>query len=155
MLLASLLSTLHLLGFALGLPGVFLRGRAFAAISKDPGAVDRALMADNAWGVAALLWLVTGLLRAFGPFEKGSGYYLHSGPFLIKMALVITVLGLELGPMVTLIGWRIAKAKGRPLNLARAPALARLNTVELVLTLIAPFLASAMARGVAFGLFDS
>jgi putative membrane protein len=153
MLWSSLLSTLHLFAFAIGLPGVFLRGVGLRALRNDPTAVERTLMADNAWGVAALLWLVTGLLRAFGSFEKGSGYYLHSGPFLIKMALVIFVFSLEVWPMVTFIKWRIAKGKGLPLDFSKVAKLARVNDVEVALTVVAPFFASAMARGMGFGMF--
>jgi putative membrane protein len=151
---ASLLSTLHLFGFALGLPGVFLRGRGLKALVTDPGALRFTLQADNAWGVSALLSLSTGLLRAFGPFEKGSGYYMHSGPFLIKMAVVGAIVLLELGPMVVLVGWRIAQARGRPVELRRAGLLSLINSAELALLVAAPFLASAMARGIGFGLFD-
>ena len=39
------------------------------------------------WGVAALLWLVTGLLRAFGGLEKGTQFYLTSNLFWVKMTL--------------------------------------------------------------------
>jgi len=34
--------------------------------------------ADNWYGVAAILWVVTGLLRAYGGLEKGSAYYLEN-----------------------------------------------------------------------------
>jgi len=42
--------------------------------------------------VAAGLWIVTGLLRAFAGFEKGTAYYLENDAFLIKMALLILIL---------------------------------------------------------------
>jgi putative membrane protein len=156
MLTTALLSTFHLLALALGLPGVFLRGAALRAVQRqEPSGVARVLRADNAWGVAALLWLATGLTRALGGFEKGWTYYLHSGPFLIKMGCLALVFGLEVLPMITFIRWRIAQARGAPLDLTRVPLLTRLNDVELALTLAMPFLASLMARGVGFGLFDA
>lgn len=154
MLSSALLSTFHLLALALGLPGVFLRGRALKALKDDPTAVARVFAADNFWGVAALLWLGTGLTRVFGSFEKGSGYYLHSGAFLVKLALFGLILLLELWPMVTFIQWRIRKAKGLPLDTSRAAQLARVNDLELALVLAMPFLASMMARGLGVGWFS-
>lgn len=140
---SAILSTLHLLALAIGLPGVFMRGRALRA-----GAVDRVLAADNLWGIAAVLWLVTGLTRAFGSFEKGSGFYLNSGTFLVKMGLFAVVLLLELWPMVTFIKWRICRARGLPIDASRLAALARVNDLELAIVVAMPFVASMMARGI-------
>jgi putative membrane protein len=150
---AALLSTLHLLALALGVPGVFLRGQALRALHRgDESAMKRLFAADAAWGIAAILWLVTGLTRAFGPFEKGSEYYLHSGPFLIKLALFVAILLLEVWPMITFIRWRVALAKQQPIDRSVVPRLRLVNDLELALTLAMPFCASLMARGVGFGL---
>jgi uncharacterized membrane protein len=62
---AAIVSSLHLLALAIGLPAVWLRGRALRA-PVDASGFRRLFAADTAWGVAAALWLVTGLLRAFG-----------------------------------------------------------------------------------------
>ena len=150
MIASALLSTLHLLALAIGLPGVFLRGRALAKLQADSAALAPVFRADGAWGVAALLWLATGLTRAFGPFEKGPGYYVHNHVFLLKMGLFAAVVLLELYPMVTLIRWRVAVAKQRAIDLSTVPLLRRLNALELGLTLIIPFAASMMARGIGF-----
>lgn len=152
MIASALLSTLHQLALGLGLPGVVLRAIALGALARqEPGALPRALRADTAWGLAALLWLATGLARAFGPFEKGAGYYLHSGPFLLKLGCFVLVFALELLPMITLLRWRVALARGQAPDLGRLPLLTRLTWVEAGLTLAIPFLASLMARGVGFG----
>ena len=152
MIAAALLSTLHLLALALGLPGVVLRATALGALRRgEPGAEARVLRADNAWGAAAVLWLATGLLRAFGPFEKGPGYYLHSTPFLLKLGCFGAILALEVLPMITFLRWRVAQARKGPLDLSRLPLLHRLTQAEVGLTLAMPFLASLMARGVGFG----
>ena len=150
---AALLSTFHLLALALGLPGVFLRGRALRALQKDPTAVGPVFTGDTLWGIAALLWLGTGLTRLFGSSEKGSGYYLNSSSFLIKMALFVLILLLELWPMMTFIRWRIRQSKGLPIDTSRAALLTRVNDAELALVLAMPFLASMMARGVGFAWF--
>jgi putative membrane protein len=154
MLSASLLSTLHLFALAIGLPGVFLRGRALRRLRADPTALDALFLADNAWGIAALLWLATGLTRALGSFEKGPDYYLHAGSFLVKMGLFGGILLLELWPMATFIRWRIARGKGLPVDTSRAGTLARVNDAELALTLAMPFFASMMARGIGVGWFS-
>src|SRR5689334_5097794 len=71
-MLAALVSALHVLALGIGLGGVFARGRALRALAGgDTSGVDRVLFADNFWGVAALLWLATGLTRAFGGLERG------------------------------------------------------------------------------------
>lgn len=154
MLSAALLSTFHLIALVLGLPGVFLRGRALRALQTDPTAIKRVLLADNLWGVAALLWLGTGAARLFGTAEKGTGYYLHSGSFLLKMALFGLVFALELWPMITFITWRIRQGKGQPIDTSRAGLLSRVNDVELALVLAMPFVASMMARGIGFSWFS-
>ena len=147
---AALLSTLHLFGLVLSVSSIFARARAFRRLVSDPTALDAVFFADNIWGVSALLTISTGLARAFGPFEKGSGFYLNNGAFLIKMGFFALVFVLELYPMVALIRWRIAKGRGQTLDLSKAQLFARLSTAELIATCCIPFLASMMARGIGF-----
>lgn len=151
---AALLSTLHLFGLVLAISSIFARARAFRSLVSDPTALDRVFSADNIWGLSALVSIGTGLARAFGPFEKGSGFYLASGAFLLKMGLFGLVFALELYPMVTLIRWRIARGKGQPLDTSNALLFARLSTVELAATCAIPFVASMMARGIGFTWFS-
>ena len=140
-------SALHLLALALGLPGVVLRGRALRG-PLDPAGLGRLFAADTAWGLAALLWIATGLLRAFGGLEKGSQFYLASPLFWGKMALLGTVLLLELWPMATFIRWRVQQARGQTPNTALACRLYRVNQVQVGLVVTMVFVASLMARGV-------
>lgn len=148
-MIAAVVSSLHLLALAIGLPSVFLRGRALKG-QLDGGGVRRLLAADNAWGVAALLWIVTGLLRAFGGLEKGSEFYLRSPLFWIKMALFLAILVLEVRPMITFIRWRIQLGRGLPVDTAAARGLYTLNHIELALVVVMVFVASMMARGIGF-----
>ena len=74
---SAIVAALHYLALAIGLPAVFLRGRALKGTLDDAG-LRRLFAADSAWGVAAALWVATGLLRAFAGLEKGSAYYLQS-----------------------------------------------------------------------------
>jgi putative membrane protein len=111
-MLAAIFSALHLLALAIGLPSVFLRGRALRGRLDESG-LRRLFLADTFWGVAAGLWIVTGLVRAFAGLGKDSQFYLSSPLFLVKMGLLIAVLLLEIWPMVTFIRWRIARCLSR------------------------------------------
>ena len=89
----------------------------------------------------------TGLWRAFGGLEKGSAFYLGSRLFLLKMALFVAVLALEIWPMVTLMGWRRARRRGEAVDTGRARALFHVNHAQLAIVVLMVFVASAMARG--------
>ena len=142
-----LLAALHLTALGIGFAAIWTRARALGRLGEEP-AYRRVLAADTAWGLAALLWIATGLMRAFGGYEKGTDYYLQHPVFWVKMALLGAVLLLELWPMVTLVRWRLALARGTAVNASAAPALARVSLVQAVLILAMVFAASAMARGV-------
>lgn len=148
-MVAAVVSSLHLLALAIGLPAVFLRGRALKG-QLDADGLRRLLAADNAWGVAAVLWIVTGLLRAFGGLEKGTDFYLRSPLFWTKMALFVLILLLEVRPMVTFIRWRIQLGRGLPVDTSVARRLYTLNHIELAVVVVMLFVASLMARGIGF-----
>ena len=116
---SAVVAALHYLALAIGLPAVFSRGRALKGPLDDAG-LRQLFAADTAWGLAALLWLATGLLRAFAGLEKGSSFYLVSGLFRLKMGLFLVVVALEVWPMLTFIRWRRARAAGRSTG-ARSP----------------------------------
>ena len=146
MWLSAVVAALHYLALAIGLPAVFLRGRALRAPLDDAG-LRRLFAADSAWGIAAALWVVTGLLRAFAGLEKGSAFYLQSPLFYVKMALFLAIVALEIRPMLTLIRWRQARGRGSRVDTTSAPALFKVNHVQLALAVVMVFVASAMARG--------
>jgi len=85
MIAAALLSAIHMLTLALGLGGIVARGRALASPLDDAG-WKRVLAADNAWGIAAALWIVSGLGRVFFG-GKETGFYWRNGFFWTKLAL--------------------------------------------------------------------
>lgn len=145
-MLSAVVSSLHLLALAIGLPAVFLRGRALKG-RLDADGLRRVLAADNVWGIAAGLWIVTGLLRAFGGLEKGTEFYLHSPLFWVKMALFVLVLLLEIRPMITFIRWRRQLGRGATVDTSVAPALYTHNHIELAIVVVMVFVASLMARG--------
>jgi putative membrane protein len=143
---AAIVSALHVLALAIGLPAVFLRGRALRG-RLDPDGLGRLFAADSAWGLAALLWVTTGLLRAFAGLEKGTAFYLASSLFWAKLALFVMIILLEVWPMVTFIRWRVVLRSGRAPDTSSTAALYVINHVELVLVVVIVFVASFMARG--------
>jgi putative membrane protein len=108
MLTHWLLAAVHLLAFGLGLCAVLVRGTCFRRLAVGAGEARSVLVADNVWGICAFVLLVTGGMRAFGGYEKGTDYYLHQPLFHLKMTLLVLILLLEVAPMVTLINgaWR-------------------------------------------------
>ena len=135
-------AALHYLALGIGVAGIWIRARGFRA--RDLATV---FYGDNLWGIAALLWIGTGLGRAFGGLEKGTDWYLHNPMFHVKMGLFGLAALLELWPMVTLIRWRIRKDS---VDMRLFPTFARISIVELVILGLIPFAASAMARGVSW-----
>ena len=144
--LAAIVSSLHVLALALGLPAVFLRGRALRGPLDDVG-LRRLFVADTIWGVAAALWLATGLLRAFAGLEKGSAFYSSSTLFWTKMTLFVLVVLLEIRPMLTFIRWRAVVRRGHTPDTSHARALYVVNHVQMALIVVIVFVASFMARG--------
>jgi putative membrane protein len=142
-----LLAWLHLLALAVGVGGVWARGRALRDSLRDPEdprAIRRAFVGDAWWGVAAVLWLVTGLWRLFGSTEKSTSYYVGNHVFLLKMALFLVVAGLEVWPMMTLMRWRTGRAAPNPRDAGRIEII---SYVECVLVIGIVLAAVSMARG--------
>src|SRR5687767_15485356 len=63
---------------------VLLRGELTLASART------LLRMDSVYGLSATILLIVGFVRVFQT-EKGSDYYFHSGPFLVKLALFIVV----------------------------------------------------------------
>jgi putative membrane protein len=139
-------ASLHLLALGIGLGAVWARGRALRS-PLDAGTLRQVFYADTLWGLAAVLWISTGLWRLLAGLEKGTGYYLQNQIFLTKMALLAVVLLLEIRPMMTLIRWRRAVARREVPDTRAAPLLARISFVQAGLIALMVFAAAAMARG--------
>lgn len=145
------LAAIHLLAFALGFWAVLARGTALRRLAGGVDAVRGVLVADNLWGLSALVLLVTGGMRAFGGYEKGTDYYLHQPLFHLKMTLLLLILLLEIVPMIALIKWRMALGKGRAIDPSKAGRLARISHIEALLLILMVVAATGMARGVGLG----
>jgi putative membrane protein len=141
-----ILAAIHLMALAIGVAGIL--GRAVALRGDLTGRdLHRVFVSDGLWGLAALLWISTGLVRALGGFEKGWGYYAGNSWFWHKMGLLALILLLELWPMVTLVRWRIGARRGAPIDVRRATLLSRISMVQAILVVLMVLAATAMARG--------
>lgn len=146
------LAALHLIALGIGLGAVWMRATALRAVDRDRSALRRAFGADAVWGIAALLWISTGLWRLFAALEKAPDYYWRNVLFHTKMGLLVVVLLLEVWPMITLIRWRMASggrgsmpSGGRLAVTARR--IASISNVQAVLIVLMVLTAVGMARG--------
>ncbi|MFN2567608.1 MAG: DUF2214 family protein [Gemmatimonadaceae bacterium] len=158
-MLRLILAWLHLVALGIGLWAVLARGQALRQAARELPATDamrRAFAADAHWGVAAILWLSTGLWRYLGSTEKATAYYNSNHIFLTKMALFVVILGLEIWPMVTLVRWRAAlgrvgaaqpAASATGLEPRVARKMATISYIEGAIVTVMIFTAVAMARG--------
>jgi putative membrane protein len=152
LMISSLTASLHYFALAIGLGGVFMRGRYLKALIDNPTSeieTKRLLIADNFWGVAALLWILTGLARAFGGLEKGTDFYLHNPLFHLKMTLFVLIFLLEIAPAIAFMKLRTKRVKfaGEMLSPAKLALFRKINHWEAILAFMMIFVASAMARG--------
>lgn len=155
MILSWFVASLHFLTLAFGATAIAARGIYFkqlADLGFSPTIMKKLFVADNMWGLAAILWIVTGLLRVFAGLEKGQDYYLHNTFFWLKMISFLIVVALEIKPMVQLIKWRTEFTKSQKIDLANVDLkmLARLNHIEIAMFIPIVFFASAMAKGLSF-----
>lgn len=146
MTLRWIVATLHLLALGIGLGAVWMRAMSLRG-NVDAAAIRRALRADAVWGLAALVWISTGLFRAFGGLEKGSAYYMQNHVFWAKMTLLVIILVLELWPIIGFVRWRRQLAAGVGVDTSRAATFSTISIVQAVLVIAMVFAATAMARG--------
>jgi putative membrane protein len=142
---SALLSAIHVLTLALGLGAVVARGRALAAPLDESG-WRRLLIADNLWGLAAALWIASGLGRVFFG-GKEPAFYWGNGLFWLKLTLFALVFVLEQAPMVTFIRARSARRRREPMPQFPVAIYRRINAIETALVIAIVFVAAFMARG--------
>ena len=146
-MLSAVISALHLLALAIGLPAVYLRGRALKG-RLDRDGFQRLFAADSVWGVAAATLArhrTSARLR-----RSGEGLRLLSrlAPVLAEDgACFALVVALEIWPMLTLIRWRVALRHGGTPDTSAARALYAVTHVEMALVVVMVFVAAFMARG--------
>jgi len=109
------------------------------------------LRVDFAFGMAAMVLLVVGLLRVFY-FEKGAGYYFHSIPFIVKLSLFAAVGLASIYPTMKFVSWRGVLKEGRAPIVAPATlrTLRRVIHAELAGIVVIILCAALMARGIGY-----
>ena len=150
-MLRLVLAAVHILALGVGLGAVWVRARALRG-AIDRFSLQRAFSADSVWGVAALLWIGSGLWRLFaGTDGRTVSYYMTNGVFHMKMGFFVLILVLEIWPMLTLMRWRVAMGRGGSPESAANPAAARrvavISYVEAAIVVVMVFVATALARG--------
>jgi putative membrane protein len=149
-MLRLLLAWLHLVALGLGLGAVIARGTALRE-PASAGSLRRAFRADTMWGIAALLWIGTGLWRLLAGTDKATLYYMQNHAFFAKMGMLLVILVLEVWPAMTLIRWRRALGAGEApeavYDAGAARRIAIISHVEALLVTLMVFAAVAMARG--------
>ncbi|MFL5574554.1 MAG: DUF2214 family protein [Gemmatimonadaceae bacterium] len=145
------LAALHLVALGLGLGAVIARGAALREQPASAASLRLAFRSDSLWGIAAALWIATGLWRLLAGTEKVPHYYYANVLFQTKMALLALILALEVWPMATLVRWRAALGRGEGVEQVAAPSAARriatLSRVEALLVVLMVCAAVGMARG--------
>jgi putative membrane protein len=145
------LAALHLLALGIGLGAVYARARSLNRVDATDGSLSRAFAADSWWGLAAGVWIITGLWRVLAGTEKTPSYYWHNHVFLAKMGFLVLILALEIWPMATLIRWRSASKRKMlppPEQLsATGKRIARISDVQTLLVIAMVVAAVMMARG--------
>jgi putative membrane protein len=144
------LAAFHLIALGLGLGAVLRRGSTLReALTAD--SLKRAFAADSLWGIAAALWLVTGVWRMAAGIEKPRQYYEMNYVFIAKMVLFVVIFALEIMPMLTLMKWRKELRAGHdPTGFAsafKAKRMATISHVQALLVVLMVFAAVTMARG--------
>ncbi len=141
------LAAVHLMALALGIGALMQRARALSVAEREEH-LKRVLFWDNLYGAVAVVWLGSGVWRAFGGVEKGTDYYLSNHAFWGKLLLLAVLLALEGVAMATFIRWRIRLAKKQPVSLEGKVRLLRIHWAEFWLAIGIILMATLMARGV-------
>ena len=106
-------------------------------------------IADMVLGVSAGVLVIVGPLRVHF-FEKGEIYYIHSLPFIVKIALFVTVAILSIYPTVAFLSWRKAVKQGQAPVVAddKLRRIRMIIHIELAAIAIIVLCAALMARGI-------
>jgi putative membrane protein len=109
------------------------------------------LRMDAAYGVFAGILVVVGFLRVFYT-EKGSAYYFHSVPFIVKIISFALVGLLSIYPTMQFLSWRKALRQQQVPVVAedKRRAIRLVLHVELTLLAVIILCAALMARGIGF-----
>jgi putative membrane protein len=137
---------IHYIGVMLMIAGLLGEHLMFKPVLTGPN-VRTIQRLDIVYGGAAALVLVTGIMRMY--LEKGTAYYLQSGPFHALLGIFVLAALLSIYPTVTLLRWRadVRAGQGQQLAPGQFKTLQIILRSEMALVLIAPLFATWMAHG--------
>lgn len=115
----------------------------------------RILWADSAYGISAVVILVTGILRVLY-FAKDTAYYMNQPVFWIKVSLYLFVGTVSLYPTISFLRWIKSLLAEKPpeITINQYQRLKNIIIFELVGFSIIPLFASMMARGIGSNWFS-
>ena len=145
---SALVAYLHYISFMFCFAALVLERKLLKVDPNREEAISM-VITDVVYGIAALILLISGILRVLY-FGEGSSFYTQNPLFWVKVATFLLVGVLSLYPTITYILWAIPLRKGQLPNVKKELVL-RLSlilNVEIVGFAIIPFLATLMARGV-------
>ncbi|WP_320664200.1 DUF2214 family protein [Prochlorococcus sp. MIT 1223] len=142
---------IHYLSFMICF-GALVLERKILKVSPDRKEAITLLLADVVYGVAALLLLLSGLLRVLY-LGQGSEFYTQNPIFWIKITIFIGVGLLSLYPTFTYILWAIPLSKGElpKVDSILVERITKIINIELIGFIMIPLFATLMARGVGLG----
>lgn len=140
----------HYLGLVL-VVGALTTERLTVKANMSEEEEQRLVIADSVYGIAGVLVLYTGYLRAT-EYGKGWEFYSHEPIFWVKMWLFTVMGSSSLFPTIKIIQRAAAKAKGEvePMSEKLAARITKVVNGELLAIGSIPLAAALMARGVAF-----
>jgi putative membrane protein len=109
----------------------------------------RILWADSAYGIAAIIVLVTGILRVLY-FAKDTAYYLNNPIFWVKIGVYLIVGTVSLYPTISFLKWikSLMDKKVPEITINQYKRLKGVIIFELIGFSTIPLFASMMARGI-------
>lgn len=109
----------------------------------------RILWADSAYGIAAIMVLVTGILRVLY-FAKDTAYYMNNPIFWVKIAVYLLVGTVSLYPTISFLKWikSLMEEKVPEITINQYKRLKGVIIFELIGFSTIPLFASMMARGI-------
>lgn len=140
----------HYLGLVL-VVGALTTERLTVKANMSEDEEQRLVIADSVYGIAGVLVLYTGYLRAT-EYGKGWEFYAHEPIFWVKMWLFTVMGSSSLFPTIKIIQRAAAKAKGEvePMSEKLANRITKVVNGELLAIGSIPLAAALMARGVAY-----
>src|SRR5947207_12890127 len=98
-MLRLFLAAMHLIALGIGLGAVCARTNALSR-PLDRASMVRAFRADTWRGIAAALWIATGLWRLLGGTEDSSSHHLHHQGRFTQMSFHVIIPLLGSAPLI-------------------------------------------------------